>query len=106
MTDRKIQIPTKRMSDVVPSGNPWPKLEEIDIDGLLNHDYVLLDAQWRNGKHGQFVYIQLADTDTGAELVTRTGGKVVVDKLHQWQEKGSPPVLVTITQPGDYYDIQ
>jgi hypothetical protein len=105
MPSKRQATGRQRMSDVVPTGNPWPEIEHTPIDSILGQDYFLTEIAWRKGSRGEFVYMQLTHPVTGERVVTRTGGKVVCDKLHQWEEKGSPDITVSLVMPGDYYDI-
>lgn len=105
MPSKRQSAGRQRMSDVVPTGNPWTDIALSNIDTVLNQDFLLNEIAWRHGSRGEFVYLMLTDEKTGEQIVTRTGGKVVVDKLHQWEAKDSPEITVQLVQPGDYYDI-
>jgi len=97
----------KRVSDVASSGEFYPDLPRVKFDELVDKDVVVHDITERKGDKGEYLLIALAE-DGKSKVPTHTticGGVVIVRKLKECAASRAFPLLATITQPEDYYDI-
>jgi len=77
------------------------------FDELVDKEVVVHDITERKGGKGEYLLIALAE-DVKSKVPTHTticGGVVIVRKLKECADRNAFPLLATVTQPEEYYDI-
>jgi len=101
---------TKTFGDVMPKIEFYPDLPKVALKSILDRQIEVTDAQVVrdfDSKFGKsdFALILFTDLKDGLQYTTLCGGMVVVKKVQYAIDNRLLPLLGTIDQPGDYYDI-
>ena len=94
-----------RLSDSIKE-SVFKDTEPIALQNILNKDIVIQDVKILKGIYREFAVIKFNFYGKDKLFSTVNGGKVVVRKLKEAQAKKVFPVIATITQPAQYFDIE
>ena len=105
LSPKATRDPTRRVSDVIPSGNLWPDLPRRELEDLLDTEIIIEDFSFLQGRYGQFAVMLLRMPGTAHQLTSACGGEVVCRKLEALKDGRHLPVLGTISYNEKYYDL-
>ena len=100
----------KTFGEVMPKIEFYPELPKAELSSIMDREIEVTDAQivkeftTRFGTH-DFVLFCYVDPQDGAKYTTISSGMVIVKKLKFAIDNRLLPLRGTITQTGQYYDI-
>lgn len=95
----------KRISEVLPQQKVY-EAEKVDINALLNTEFIVLDYQILNGNYSEFAVILCSSVDKKKTFTFTTGSKVILKKLDTLKQNRLLPVIVKLVKIKRYYDFR
>jgi hypothetical protein len=99
----KTKSKQRSVADVIPPGvdvDNWKDKKEI-----IGKTLSIRNAEFREGNFGEYCLIEFSDPETDEVFGVRTGAYKVVRKMHFLIKQRLLPIMGTMTQDGDSYDI-